>query len=220
MHAKSPGDAGGSLPYPAIADDAHRLACQLDQRVVPETEILMAGPPSLLHCIAVMLHMVSDLQQQGKRKLCHRIGTIGRDVGHHHAPLTGSIDIHHVITGCQHPDVLQVGSLGNRICIKGCLVGDDDIGRPNACENLLLFGPVVDGHIAEGLKTFPTQVPGVQGIAVKNHDGVLHRNSSSSSRGTPSVARMSTPVFPYSRIRHTSLSEESKANCFPASTTS
>lgn len=76
-HAESTRDAAYCLPDASHADDAHRLACQLHERRVPEREVLGARPVAFHDQIGMLSYMQAQLQQQRERHLRH----VGRGVG-------------------------------------------------------------------------------------------------------------------------------------------
>ena len=70
-HAKRLRQPAGSLADAAKSNDSHRLAVQLDKRVVPVAPVLTALPFSLMHGPVVMPDMMADLKQQRDGKLPH-----------------------------------------------------------------------------------------------------------------------------------------------------
>lgn len=74
--------------------------------------IRVRRPLSRLYRRAMRPHLVTQLQQQPNRQLCHRIRPIRRHIRHHHAPLPRRPHIHNVVPRRQYPDVPQSPRLG------------------------------------------------------------------------------------------------------------
>ena len=134
-------------------------------------------PAALVHGVAVVGHMVADLQQQRNGKLADGGGAIGGDVGDTDALLPGVVIVDDVIPRGQNRDVLQVRAGVKDRLADGALVGKDNFGVADAPgDDFVVIGrAVIDRQIAEGGQGFPAQITGVFGVAVEDYD--FHRAS-------------------------------------------
>ena len=105
LHSQCLGNSPRGLADPAITNDSHGFARQLDQRVIPEAPVRVFRPSAFLHCLIMMPDVMADLQQQSDGKLSHRICTISRDIGYHNPPLLGRLHVHHIVAGSQDADI-------------------------------------------------------------------------------------------------------------------
>ena len=156
-HAEGFGDASRGLADAAEAHDPHGLARKLDERIVPETPVGIGFPASGVHSLGVMGDVVADLQKQGDRKLPHGGSPVGLDVGDGDPFLCGAGDIHDVIACCEDGDVSQLRTGLQHGPADRTLVGEDDLGVPDAPRDLaVLVGcAVIDREIAESGERIP-----------------------------------------------------------------
>ena len=174
-HAESTRDATYCLPDASHADDAHRLACQLHERRVPEREVLGARPVAFHDQIGMLSYMQAQLQQQRERHLRH----VGRGVGGHvrydHARIARCVEIHHVVAGGGECDHLEARSPAERLGVPFRLARHDDVGFGYPSFQLVARRAVVHGDGAEPVERVPAQVAGVVHLSFEDHD--VHRRS-------------------------------------------
>ena len=174
-HAKGFGDLAGGLADLAEADDAHGLAGELNERIIPEAPVVIMLPAALAYGGTVVSHMVADLQQQRNGKLADGGGAVGRDVGDADALFPGVVIVDDVISRGQNRDVLQIRAGVEDRFADGALVGEDDLSVADALgDDFVVIGrAVIDRQVTEGSQGFPAQITGVFGVAVENYD--FHR---------------------------------------------
>ena len=77
-----------------------------------------------------------------------------------------------VVAGREHANVFHRRQAFNAVAIQKGLVGEDDRGVGGPLSNEVGRGAIVNLAVAKGLQFVPTQVAGVQGVAVE-HDNFL-----------------------------------------------
>ena len=102
LHSKSAGDIGHLLPDLSKTDDADRLVIQLLQWRYREAPVGRKGPAAVFYRVRMLLHMLTELQQQGETELRYRIRAIVRHIADRNAPFFCSPDINDIIARCQH----------------------------------------------------------------------------------------------------------------------
>ena len=110
VHAQCPGNASGGLADASEAEDAHGLARQLCERVVPEAEIGVFRPLPRVYRVGVVPDAVAELQKQGNGELADRRGAVGRHVGNGDAELPRAGGVYYIISRRQDADILQIGA--------------------------------------------------------------------------------------------------------------
>ena len=110
-HAHRPRDAALRLADAAKADDADRLALQLDERVVPIAPVGVVRPVTGVYTLAVVTDVVADLQQQRDGELADRRRAVGRHVHDGDTLFAGIIIIDHVVARRQNSDKLDIRAL-------------------------------------------------------------------------------------------------------------
>ena len=163
-------DLPGRPADPPKADDPHRLAVQLDQRIVPKAPVGTLLPAPGVHRLAVMGHMVADFEQHRDRILPDGGGPVGGDVADGDAALPRGGDVHDVVAGRQHADKPERGTVLDDLPRERDLVGVDRLGVPDPFPDQLRRRAVVDRQLAERLQALPAQVAGVFGISVQHHN--------------------------------------------------
>ena len=100
---------------------------------------------------------MAELQQQREGELSHRGRPVGGHVGHGDSQFPGRLDIHHVVSGGQHPHVTKPLALepAQRLRVQGGLVGQYDFRAPGALQGELGFGSIVNLGGSQLLQTLP-----------------------------------------------------------------
>lgn len=181
LHPQRRRDAAGPLADAPVADDAHDLPLQLDERGLPKAPVGAAAPLPVVDALAVAGDVVADLQQQGDGELPHRRGAIGRHIGDRDAPPLCSRHIHHIVPGGQHCDITDRGAGLQDLFGDGDLVGENDLALPDAADDLLGrmgIGAVIHLQAAQSGKGLPAEIAGVFGVAIQHHDGGKGHNRS------------------------------------------
>ena len=176
VHPQRLCNAALGLPDAAKADDAHGLALQLDEGVVPVAPVHIVGPIARVDALVVVADVVADLQQHGNGELAHRSRAVGGHIDNSHPLFPSGGAIHHVIAGGQHCNELHGRALVQRSAGDGGLVQHHHLGVADALGNEGGFGvgrAVIKGHIAQCFQPGPAQVTGVFGVSVQYYD--LHR---------------------------------------------
>ena len=127
VHTQRLRNAAGLLPDAAEADDAHRLAVQLYERVIPIAPVGAALPAPCVHRLAVVGDVVAYLEQHGYGELSHGRRAVGRDVADRDAAGSCRSDVHYVVARGEDGDVLERAGGIYHFRPDGRLVGDDDV---------------------------------------------------------------------------------------------
>ena len=106
IHTKRPCNTPGRLSDPSKADNPHRLARQLDQRVIPKTPVGILFPAAGVDGVAVMSDMVADFKQHGNCKLADSRRSICRDVADRDPAFTRRGYVNYIVTCRQNADKL------------------------------------------------------------------------------------------------------------------
>ena len=176
LHAQGSGNAACSLADAAEADDAHGFALQLDQGGVPEAPVRVGRPAALMDGLAVVGHMVADLQQQRDGKLGHGGGAVGGHVADGDSLLRGGPAVDHVVARGQNGDESDVGAGLQHPFADGHLVDEHHLGVADPLYDLVLTaGPVIDRQFPKFPQAVPAQIAGVLGVSVK-HDHFHNAN--------------------------------------------
>ena len=61
-----------------------------------------------MYRLAVVLHLLGNVQQMGKYQLGYGVGTVGWNIRHKYTVLTGSLGINDIVASGQHADVLEL----------------------------------------------------------------------------------------------------------------
>ena len=93
------------------SDDADAPAGELDERVIPETEIAAPGPFAIEHAVAMMFGLMAEVKEQGEDELSDAVGAIDRDIGNRDALGARGLNVDDVVPGGQDGNELQVGEL-------------------------------------------------------------------------------------------------------------
>ena len=133
-----------------------------------------------MHSLIMSSYIVSDMQQMGDGKLCHRLSAVGRDIGDHDTSLACLLNINHIIACGEHPDIPQFGQL-----LKNCLIKHHFVGQHHVCILGTLYGErgwrsvillklhLLSVRSGDVIPRFPTYITRVGGIAV--HFYYLHK---------------------------------------------
>ena len=166
LHAQRLRDAGRRLADAAEADDAHRFAVKLDERIVPVAPVDAALPIAVVHGLGMLADVVADFKQQGDGELADRRRAVGGDIAHRDPAILGGLNVHHIVAGCQHADVFQRRAARDCLSGKGRLVNDDSLRALDALRDFISRGSVVYSQIAQLFKALPAQIAGILGISV------------------------------------------------------
>ena len=155
FHTECLGDASCSLADVTKTDNPHFLAFQFHQRSIPIAEVHILGPTALLVFIRIIVHPLGNVQQMGKYHLSHRRSAISRDICHHNPMRLGSIEIHYIISGSQHTDVLQAWQSLHVLSCNQRLVGNQYFGIRCTFHQFRRRSTVVYHQFSQCLKTAP-----------------------------------------------------------------
>ena len=75
-----------------------------------------------------MLYSVGDVEDVGKRHLCHAVGTVSRHVRHNDAAAGGFFRVDDVVARGEDADVFKTGKLQQRIALENNFVGQQNVG--------------------------------------------------------------------------------------------
>ncbi len=170
VHPERLRDGGRLAADPAVADDPHRQALQLDQREIPVAEIRALRPAPVAHGLRVVRHVLRQLEQMREDHLRHGRRAVGRHVRHRNVPFARRLDVHDVVAGGQDADVFQLGQLPEDRRVEHGLVGEDDLRVLRARDHLVRRRAVIDLGRAERLQFVPAQIAGIQRMTVEHHD--------------------------------------------------
>src|SRR5699024_10110636 len=92
----------------AEADKPSRFALQFDERRKVIAPFGLFLPSATRGVVAMALHAVTQLQQQGEGKLGHGMRAVCGNVGYGNAPFGSRIYIDDIVAGGEHADEAQV----------------------------------------------------------------------------------------------------------------
>ena len=167
-HIQCPGQTAHRPANAAKADDAHGLPLQLNDRSIPEAEVLAPAPAAFLHRLVVVAYMTGELHQQRQRELGNGGGAVLGHVGDGDAPLCRRIRVNDIVARGQRPDVAQVRAVLHDLCAHGYFAQKYRLRVADAADDLSRFagGPVVDGQLSQLTQTVPAQIPGIDAVGV------------------------------------------------------
>ena len=170
IHAEVAGYARHFLADMPKPDYSNRLASQLRQLGVPIAKVGIAAPAPLAVGLGIVGHTVGYVQNVGKHHLGHTVSTVCRDIGDAHTVLLGSLNVNHIVSCGQHPDILQVWQLAHCIGVDYHLVGKQGVGILAPFQQLIGRGARIYHHLAHHFKLTPRQIAGVDRVSIQNNN--------------------------------------------------
>jgi hypothetical protein len=123
-----------------------------------------------MHGVRVIGDALQELEEKGEHALHHPGRRIAGHIGHGDAALGGRIHIHDVVAGGQHADVAAVRQLADDLPVERSLVGEHDLGRLGAGQDVLLLRPFVQLDLAQRAQALPRQIARAQRISIQHDD--------------------------------------------------
>ena len=172
-------DAGDCHADAAKADDARRLAADLDERTLPVAKINALRPIPCVYRAVMMPDVGTRLEEQRDRILRDIVCTIDRHVHDGDGFLTRIDRVHDIVTRREYGDGFEVRTGIDHGARDRCLVRHGDLRIADALrdQRRLCEGcAVIDRQLPQCLERRPADIPRILGIAVEYNN--LHRISS------------------------------------------
>ena len=136
-------------------DNTHLFSLKFMQRRIPERKISLTTPFSVTYFLGIVSHTLHNIQNVCKRHLCHRTGTVSRNVRHHN-PLSGrSGHIHYIISCSQYTYIFQCQKLFKHSLIQHYFVRKHHFRSFCSFANIFRSRTFIHGHFPQFLQRFP-----------------------------------------------------------------